>query len=373
MKILHINSYFNGSIFYKNLFDKQVENGLEIDVYVPISNKLSGDKKDFGVYTRVSKNYKEYERYLFYLKHNKIFKNLNKTYLINKFDVVHSHSLFSNGFIAYKIKQQYKIPYIVAVRNTDVNLFFKKMFFLRNLGIKILKEAEGIIFLSESYKETVLEKYVPKEVKESLERKTFVIPNGINDFWFQYKVRSKKMDNNKRVKLLYVGAINKNKNIISTIKAVEILREKGIDVEYTVVGQVEDEEIYKAIKRSSYIKYISPKPKEELINIYRKNDIFVMPSITETFGLVYAEAMSQGLPLIYSKGQGFDKQFQEGVVGFSVDSTNEIQISEVILKILQNYNSISKNCIEKVTKFNWNHIEKVYLEKYKYVLCKKNR
>lgn len=36
-KILHINSYYTASKFYKNLYDKQKEQGLDIDVYVPIS------------------------------------------------------------------------------------------------------------------------------------------------------------------------------------------------------------------------------------------------------------------------------------------------------------------------------------------------
>lgn len=40
-----------------------------------------------------------------------------------------------------------------------------------------------------------------------------------------------------------------------------------------------------------------------------------MPSHKETFGLVYAEAMSQGLPIIYTKNQGFDGQFPDGYVG----------------------------------------------------------
>jgi len=44
-----------------------------------------------------------------------------------------------------------------------------------------------------------------------------------------------------------------------------------------------------------------------------------MPSITETFGLVYAEALSQGLPVLYTRGQGFDRQFEEGEVGYAVD------------------------------------------------------
>ena len=45
-----------------------------------------------------------------------------------------------------------------------------------------------------------------------------------------------------------------------------------------------------------------------------------MPSRYETFGLVYGEAMSQGLPIIYSKGQGVDGYFKEGTVGYGVVS-----------------------------------------------------
>ena len=48
-----------------------------------------------------------------------------------------------------------------------------------------------------------------------------------------------------------------------------------------------------------------------------------MTSLGESFGLTYAEAMSQGVPVIYSKGQGFDGQFKEGVVGYHVDPLSE--------------------------------------------------
>ena len=42
---------------------------------------------------------------------------------MNEYSLIHAHSLFSNGYIAMRIKQDYGIPYIVAVRNTDVNTF----------------------------------------------------------------------------------------------------------------------------------------------------------------------------------------------------------------------------------------------------------
>jgi len=69
MKILHINSYYGVSGFYKNLYDLQVENGLDIEVFVPVSfSQLN--LSSLGNYTTVSVNHNKFERFVFYLKHN---------------------------------------------------------------------------------------------------------------------------------------------------------------------------------------------------------------------------------------------------------------------------------------------------------------
>lgn len=51
--------------------------------------------------------------------------------------------------------------------------------------------------------------------------------------------------------------------------------------------------------------------KKQLREAFSISDIFVMPSKPETFGLVYVEALSQGLPILYAKGEGFDGYFDE--------------------------------------------------------------
>jgi glycosyltransferase involved in cell wall biosynthesis len=94
----------------------------------------------------------------------------------------------------------------------------------------------------------------------------------------------------------------------------------------------------------------------------------VLPSITETFGLVYPEAMSQGVPVIYSKGQGFDRQFQEGTVGYHVDPKNPTEIANKIIKITNNYDVISRNCSAMVVRFDWRKIEYSYLKIYKEIV-----
>ncbi|KUO49310.1 MAG: hypothetical protein APF76_16030 [Desulfitibacter sp. BRH_c19] len=93
---------------------------------------------------------------IFHLKHIKIFKDAVRQYRINDYSVVHAHSLFSNGYIALNLKRKFGKPYIVAVRNTDVNIFFKYMIHLRRLGVQILENADRIIFLSKAYRDKVM-------------------------------------------------------------------------------------------------------------------------------------------------------------------------------------------------------------------------
>ncbi|MED4351109.1 glycosyltransferase family 4 protein [Schinkia azotoformans] len=362
MKVLHINSYYSGSKFYKNLYDKQVEYGLDIDVFVPVSSSFDSSNLMLGEYTNINVNHGKYDRFLFNLKQSKIYKDITKCYEIKNYHIIHAHSLFTNGFVALKLKKNYGVPYIVAVRNTDVNIFFKKIFHLRKIGIKILEEADKLIFLSESYKRIVIEKYIPPYLRMKISNKSVIIPNGIDDFWFENKGVPKSSNDN--VKLLYVGVINKNKNITTTIRAIEHLKKRNKNVTFTIVGRVDDNKIFQRIKRLSYVNYIAPMEKEDLIRIYRENDIFVMPSKTETFGLVYAEALSQGLPVIYSKNQGFDGHYKEGEVGFSVLYNSAEEIAEKIQRIYESYESLTKSCIIRAGKFDWDSITKEYIQIY---------
>jgi glycosyltransferase involved in cell wall biosynthesis len=365
MKILHLNSYYSTNSFYKNLYDSQINNGLDINVYVPVSIAFDISKIQFDNFTSISVNHGKYDRFIFYIKHNKIYMDIINKYKINEFSFMHAHSLFSNGYIAYKLKQKYNIPYVVAVRSTDINLFFHKVFYLRKTGINILKGAYKIIFLSEPYKKNTIEKYVPGKYKKEIEGKSIVIPNGINKFWLENKYKERSNPKKNRIRLVYAGQISSNKNIETTIKACELFISQGYEINFKVIGKIMHGRYNDLIKKHSFIQYITYCSKEELINHYRNSDIFIMPSKHETFGLVYPEAMSQGLPVIYTRGQGFDGHFEEGEIGYPVQYDSPDEIVQRIEDILNNYQTISKNCIKKVDKFDWDKIVNEYIAIYK--------
>ena len=368
MRILNINSYYYSSSVHKQLQKSLIENEIKSITYAPLARGyIPRDECQYNKEDNVIKAecYNEIDRYIFHIKHSKIAKNIADKFDFNDYDCLHAHSLFSNGYIAMKMKKRYGIPYIVAVRDTDLNTFFRKMIHLRGLGNKILMEAESIVFLSKPYKDYLIERYVKEKYKDLILRKSYVIPSGIDNFWLENKGSLKTLKSKKGIRLLHVGAISKRKNILTTIKAINILREKGYDIKFTIVGKVVDEGVYKDIQKFDFIKYIPSKPREELLKIYQGNDIFVMPSITETFGLVYSEAMSQGLQVIYTKGQGFDGQFNEGEVGYSVEASDSKEIAEKILEIVDNYGEISRMSRESCKMFNWNIIAENYNALYK--------
>lgn len=210
MKVLHINSYYSKSYFYKNLYDKQIENGLCVSVYVPVEYSFRRPDFDYGGYTQLSTNFSNIDRFLYFSKQLKIYNDLYKKYNFKKYDIVHAHSLFTNGNIALKIKRNFSVPFIVAVRNTDLNLFFK-IPFMKSLGLKILEEASRIIFLSQPYLEKVLEKYIPGQLRDEIRKKSTVIPNGIDDYWLRNKGVPKSIVNKEKLKLVYAGVIDSNK------------------------------------------------------------------------------------------------------------------------------------------------------------------
>lgn len=364
MRVLHINCNYIGTTLHQKMIEHLDNMGIINKVFVPTYDKnISVIKTNQNVC--VCECFKKWNRIFFDYKQNKIYKGLENHITVEQYDLIHAYTLFTDGNCARKLSKIYGIPYVVAIRNTDVNDFFKLMPHLRKRGIDIMRDASAVFFLSEAYKKQVFERYIPEKYKNELEKKVYIIPNGIDEFWIKNKPILKLRDvNSKTAKLIYAGKINKNKNIPTIQKAVKFLEKEGYNVSLTVVGKVEDRDEFEKIREKDNTVYFSERPKEQLINLYRENDIFVMPSFKETFGLVYAEAMSQGLPVIYSKGEGFDGQFLEGEVGFHMDANSPKELCEKVKEILVSYNEISTRTIKLVNKFSWKKITEKYVELY---------
>ena len=367
MKVFQLaNGYYDSSL-YDSLLSALSNYERQNTVYVPIRRNSSNiiieeSKKDLKYILIQDKCFSTIDRFLYYSKQRNIFNGIKSKVNIDEYQCVHAHTLFSAGYIAMQIKMEFGLPYIVAVRNVDLNIFFRKMVHLRNKGVQVLKEADKVVFLSSVYKEAVIEHYVPKKFREEIYKKSVVIPNGINDIFLD-NVQNRKSLSEGKVSIIYAGDIDNNKNISMTVDACRLLIKKGYHCTFNVVGEIL-EMPYSSFLNEDFIHYFPKCSQKELIKYYRANDIFVMPSHMETFGMVYAEAMSQGLPVIYTRGQGFDGHFDDGVVGYSVSDKDAGELVEKIEMIIKDYDDMSKRCIEGSKRFNWKKIAEKYKDMY---------
>lgn len=372
MKILHINCNYIGTALHRIMIQHLNNTDFSITVFVPIWDKKQ--KEEFKPQNGeiVSVCFKKWDRLFFFLKQKKIINSLKQDIKdIKQYNLIHAFTLMTDGNTAYQLSKEYGIPYVVAVRDTDINAFFRIKPYLRPLGIRIMLNASAVIFLSTAYKNLVLEKYVPLKHRITIEKKTYVIPNGIDDYWFENIYRKRNIETTiqrikeKEISIVCVGKINKRKNIPTVQKALHILRKRGWTVDFNVIGKIEEPSEHNTVVKDPYTNYHPPVNKSELIKFYRMSDLFVLASHTETFGLVYAEAMSQGLPVIYTRGQGFDGQFPEGEVGYGVNDKDPVEIANTIEKLCKCYFDVANHTIKSVFKFKWDDICNQYRQIYK--------
>ena len=358
--VLQICSYYVGSKLYQNMFRNLDRLGIRQAIYVFAHDGCQLKDEWMKDDILFAPCYKRYERLFFHLKHRHVLDDLRNRVNLGEYDIAHAHSLFSNGFIAYRIYQLLGLPYVVAVRNTDINVFFRRMPHLRSLGIEILRHASSIIFISQPYKQYTFDHFIPQTYREVLSEKSIVLPNGIDDFWHRNKFEDRRPPDGKGVDIISVGVVDKNKNVDATIAACHHLRNEDYDVHLSVVGHVERQKYFRLFAKHPFVRHIAHCDKEQLIKHYREADVFVMPSKHETFGLVYAEAMTQGLPVIYTRGQGFDGQFENGEVGFSVKHNDPQEIAQRVKHVLQDYNAISRRAVAHSQRYTWSEIAQQY-------------
>lgn len=373
MKVLHISSDYPFTSVYEQLllhFNSDV--GQSHLMYVPLPKHMQSyhgiAKPSQNTEVLYSNDYTNFERFLYRRKLGHIQKSIERQVTISDISAIHAHYLFAAGGVAWQMKQLYGIPYIAAVRNSDLNYFFKYAVHLRRFGIQIMKDANKVVFISPAAREVIISKYVPRHLQNTIHSKSEVIPNGIDDFWLQnIYARPARQHMSKSISLLYVGEVSANKNVETSIKVIDTLNKRGYNASLDIVGDGSNMQRIAAMAQKRFeTVHIHGRinSKEQLIKLYRNADIFIMPSINETFGLVYLEAMSQGLPVIYTRNQGIDGYFEDGFVGYGCTPRDESIIADRVEQILADYDDTCTRCTRAVREFAWSEIASRYEEIY---------
>jgi glycosyltransferase involved in cell wall biosynthesis len=378
LRILHITNDYSGSKVYKNLVLHLDKLGIEQIVYCPIKNQNSINKNIINLEVTESKIIyshilnKLIDRVFFKYKITKILKDIESKVDLSKIDLIHSHTWYTDGGVAYLLNRKYDIPFITTIRNTDLNIFYKFLFFERKFGLNILKKAKKIILISHSYIVRLKSELPLIFYENQIIEKIQVLPNGVDDFWIHNFEIKKSFKINSPVNCLFVGRFLGLKNVISLQKAIIKLSQMGIKVHLHLVGGEGDHynKVLKLLALNKNIMFYHGEIYDlnRLKSVMNKMDIFAMPSRRETFGLVYIEALLQGLPILYTKGEGIDGTYEEKI-GERVSKNGEVnEIVTKILKMINNYESYHIPTEKIAVNHNWKNISRGYLLIYNEII-----
>ena len=255
------------------------------------------------------------------------------------FDVIHTHTPFTIGFVGLRWAQSHGIP-VVSTYHTlyDKYAHYIPLFPKRYVRYKIAKHTNF-------YYNQVDHVITPSEAsmkwlrRHSVHRPITVIPTGVSRLLSVNRSETRQrlgIAPNHKV-LLYVGRIAKEKNMSVLFEAAALVFASDPHARLWLVGDGPYREQCSQMARElgigDRVKFVGFIPREEVDAYYAASDLFVFSSLTETQGLVVNEAMSYGLPAVVVNGGGAGASVVDDVNGLLVRNDSE-QMAESILTIL---------------------------------------
>ncbi len=370
--VLHICNDFTYSKVHTELYQQLDQQGVQQVVYTPIRDAaLAGNNQFEGSHTQIVYSHilKPLHRLFFHRKIEKIASDIARKTELGNVACVHATNLFSDGAVALRLKRLYGIPYIVAVRNSDLNAFLKFMPHLWWVHRAVIREADRVIFITPALQRRLTVHPTLFGMRKTLSKKGIVIPNGLNDYWLTH-LRPNLENPASGHPIVYVGNFDHNKNVERLIQAILQLKSDIPDIHLNLVGGT-------GAREKAVLEQVRLHPdlltyhgrifdKEILQEIYRNNRVFAMPSKHETFGLVYVEALSQGLSVLYTKNEGIDGLFEEPV-GEGVKPLSISQIREALRNLLLHPEQYKTLPVERFETFRWSGIAQHYQELYRQI------
>ncbi len=150
------------------------------------------------------------------------------------------------------------------------------------------------------------------------------------------------------LQILSVGRPHWIKGYDDALKACSILKQKGIDFHYTIVGASKNNEeilyLINCLGLESHIQLIDKIAQDEVYHYMNKSNVLIFPSIMEGLPNVVVEAMALGLPVISTKCGGVIELIEHEKTGWLVPTRNP----DALANAIQDFAKIPLTKIEEI-------------------------
>jgi glycosyltransferase involved in cell wall biosynthesis len=252
------------------------------------------------------------------------------------FDVVHAHYLLPVAAFALIPARLRRKPLVITAHGTDIYTGTRPRW--KPLIVRALKRACRIIVVSQFLAQRLAENFGI----ESTPDREFVIANmGVNTEQFTPGDR----DAQKAAAglplgvphLLFVGNFVEQKGVTDLARALVILRDRGVSFSATLLGHGPEMTEVRAVTAplGEIVRFREVVPHEQLVDVFRSADLFVLPSRREGVGLlVCLESLSCGVPVACGRAGGLPEIVHHGHNGALFEPGNPVAVADAIQRLL---------------------------------------
>ena len=325
MKIAMVGQFpphFGGvGVHIHTLSKKLVEEGHEVYV-ITYPHKEIKDIDGIHVIGTKGLNIPGVRGLMFKKNAKKALENLLKE---EDIDIIHGHYLFPAGAAAVEVGKKHNIKTYVTAHGSDMFELYKSQPWIRSTIRNVLKGADGVFAVSNALKHEIVATGVV-----GIADKIRLSWNSVDIDRFSPKQNTAFKDENKLTDkpiVMFVGNLIKRKNVDSLLEAKKIANS---DYYLVVVG---DGPLYKnltkKVKEENIRDVIFTGSRSDVENIIPSCDVLVLPSFSESFGLVLIEALACGKPVIGSDVGGITEIINDDV-GLFVNPNKVSSIAKAI-------------------------------------------
>ena len=285
-----------------------------------------------------------------------------------KLDILHVHYAIPHASAAFSAQQILKtrnidLPFITTLHGTDITLLGKDKSFQPVIEFAI-NQSDSVTAVSESLKEDTYQFF---DIKKDIE----VIPNFIDPSLYHFaediELRAQFAEKDEVI-ITHISNFRKVKRVDDVIRIFEGVQQK-LSAKLLMVGDGPELHQVKNLARelgiSDKVFFLGKSKRIEQITSI--SDVFLLPSETESFGLVALEAMASGVAVVSSNVGGLPEVNKDGVTGF-LNEVGDIEgMIASVLTILKDKDTLARfktNALEHSQKFELNKIVPKYENLY---------
>ncbi|MEP7271856.1 MAG: glycosyltransferase [Acidobacteriota bacterium] len=251
-------------------------------------------------------------------------------------DVVHAHVTLPAGFASVLAARWTGRPVVITEHRGP----FSALMETARDRFKVrfaLERADAVLAVSNSLAEEMRSHGVTRTIK--------VVPNIVDQR--RFPLTPKTRQSGEPYKLLFAGILrDHNKNLPLLLRALKQLLDARGDFRLTIVGdgevRYECEDLARQLGVSEQCVFRGALPPDEVAREIAASDLFVLPSRSETFGIVAAESLSMGRPVVATRCGG-PEDFVSDSNGALVPVDDEEALSDAIARVsssLDDYSAV---------------------------------